>query len=122
MSPPAMKVSSSSGRFAWSSSRVATVYDGPPRAHLDVGHLEAVVLRRGEAAQLQAHLGARVVGQRLVRRCGHGHEGDAVELELLERLPRAHEVRDVRGIERPPEDSERSHYGLMWLSPSTTYL
>ena len=44
------------------------------------------------------------------------------EVELGDGRPGAHEVRDVRGVERPPQDSERSHYGLMWLSPSTTYL
>ncbi len=60
----------------------------------------------------------------LVRRHARGDEQHAVEPELDERLLRAHEVRHVRRIERPAEQSEARHaaQGRTWPVPSTRYL
>jgi hypothetical protein len=39
----------------------------------------------------------------------HGHEHDLVELELVQRVLGAHEVPDVRRVERPAEDPDAGH-------------
>ena len=51
MSPPTMKVRSSSGVRACSARSVSTVYDGPPRRDLEVADVEALVARARRAGR-----------------------------------------------------------------------
>ena len=82
-------------------------------------HLQARVGGHRELAQLQPHLRARILGDLLVRRREDRHEDHAVEAELVRRLGRAEQMREMRRVERAAEDRD-AHY-LMWPSPSTTY-
>src|SRR4051812_44757342 len=82
-------------------------------------HLQARIGGHRELAQPQPHLRARILGDLLVRRREDRHEDHAVEPELVRRLRRADQVREVRGVERAAEDRD-AHY-RMWPSPSTTY-
>ena len=82
-------------------------------------HGQALVAGRRELAQLEAHLGARVLGHLLVRRREDGHEHDAVESQLVHRLRRAQQVPEMRRVEGAAE--ERDPHYRMWPSPSTTY-
>src|SRR6185312_4837485 len=81
-------------------------------------HLEALVPGHGQLAELEANLGPRVLGDVLVRRREHRHEHDPVEAELVRRLRRAEQVREVRWVERAAEERDLQR---MWPSPSTTY-
>ena len=53
----------------------------------------------------------------LVRRLVHREKQHAVELELVEGLLRAHEMPEVRRIERAAEEAELQ--ARTWPSPST---
>ena len=82
MSPPTMKVSSSSGRASWSLCSVSTVYDGPPRSTSTRETPSRASSADREPAQLDAVLDARVRLDLLVRRRVDRHEQHAVEPEL----------------------------------------
>ena len=58
------------------------------------------------AAELDAMVHPGVAFGLLVRRLEHRHEDDAVQLELRVRLLRAHEMADVRRVERPAEEAD----------------
>jgi hypothetical protein len=45
----------------------------------------------------------------LVRRHARGHQQHAVEPQRHVRLLRAHEVAEVRGVERPAEQADAGH-------------
>jgi hypothetical protein len=53
MSPPTMKVRSSSGSRSCSTLRVSTVKDGPRPAHLEVADRQAVVAGGRQPAELE---------------------------------------------------------------------
>ena len=88
------------------------------RVRLQSGNLEAVVARHGAPAELDAVLDTGVALGLLVRRLVDGHEHDTVQLELRERLLGAHQVAEVRRVERPPEEADAAQPRI-WPSPST---
>ena len=98
MSPPTMKVRSSSGALACSSRSVSTVYDGPPRSTSSRETSRRSSPCHGQPAQLEPLLRARVARRLLVRRRGHRHEEHAIELRAAPRASaRAHQVRRCAG-------------------------
>ena len=68
--------------------------------------LEPLVAVDRAPAQLDPVLDAGVGLDALVRRLVDRHEQDAVELELRQRLLRAHEMADVRRVERPAQQPD----------------
>jgi hypothetical protein len=72
-------------------------------------HVESLVSGHGQAAHLHAVGQAGLHPDRLVRRLVHRHELDTFEPDLGQRLSRAHEVGDVRRVERPAEQPHAGH-------------
>jgi hypothetical protein len=86
--------------------------DGEGRAgalHLQEGEPQPRVAfdRRPAHGEAVLHPGIRL--DLLVRRAVHRHQHHRVEPELVDRLLCAHEVPDVRRVERPAEDAEPRH-------------
>ena len=91
--------------------------------HLHPRRLEALVVPHRQLHHLEPRLRARVVLDLAMRRLAHGHEHDPVELELHQRLLRAHEVADVRRVECSSEDAyAQTGYSRTCPEPSTTNL
>src|SRR4029453_5186930 len=65
---------------------------------------EARVARNRQLDHLEANLCPGVVLEIAMGRLPGGNEQHLVELKLEERLLRAHQVSDVRGVEGAPED------------------
>jgi hypothetical protein len=74
--------------------------------HLDVGHVEPIVVLHGQPAEVQPGRGAGIARRLLVRRRRDRDQQDAVQAELVERLLRGQEVGEVRRVERPAEDAD----------------
>jgi hypothetical protein len=72
-------------------------------------HAEPLVSVHGEAAQLHAVSHAGLDLDALMRRLVDRHEQDAIEAELPQCLGRAHQVADVRRVERPAEQPDPGH-------------
>ena len=109
MSPPTMKVSSSSGRASCSLLRVSTVNERPGTSASTRETPSRSSPATAAAQSATRTLDARVVDRLLVRRRVHRHEQHAVEPELRPRLLRADEVADVRRVERPAEQPDPRH-------------
>ena len=106
MSPPTIRNSSLSGSRECSNSRVSTVYDGPSRSDLDIGHVEPVILAHGGPAQLEPVVGTRLVFDALVRWYPCGDQRHSIEFELKVRLLSADEVTKMWRIERPAQNAD----------------
>ena len=79
---------------------------------------EARVARHGAPAELDAVLHAGVALGLLVRRRVDRNEDHAVEPELQPRLLGAHEMPEVRRVERAAEEAD-PRQARIWPSPST---
>ena len=76
------------------------------RVGLQPGHEKALVARHGAPAELDAMLDTRVSLGLLVRRLVDRHKHDTVQLQLRERLLGAHEMAEMRRVERPSEEAD----------------
>ena len=123
MSPPTMKVSSSSGRAVMQRPQgIDRVRRAGPSA-LDARDAEPLVAGHGAPAQLDAVLRARVRSAALVRR----RRAPAPAARGRGRAARAPPGRRrdapmCGGLNVPPRRPSAGHYGRTWPSPSTRYL
>ena len=95
---------------------------------LEARGLEPLVPRDRGAAQLEPGLPSRISLDHPVRRLSDRNQRHPVEVELHDRLLRAHEMPEVGRVEDAPEDAQpqvlapRRSVRDGWPAPSTTYL
>ena len=121
MSPPTMKVRSSSGARSCRALRVSTVKDGPPRSTSIRDTPKRLVAADRQLGT--AHAGLRRRGRprppcAAGRRPGPGGPGRA---RAARGLLGHDQVAEVRRVERPAEEAEPRDYPRTWPSPRTTY-